>query len=187
VRCVPVDPQPDSVGEPCTVEGGPTTGLDSCDIGLLCWDVDQDTSTGECVPLCVTDENSPVCEYADHTCSISGSGFAICLPSCDPLAQDCDPNQGCWPLGDEGFVCTVDASGDMGALGDGCEFINNCDPGLYCAWNEAVPGCAGTGCCTEYCDLDAPSCAYAEQECIPFFVPAEAPWGLDDVGVCAVP
>ena len=117
--------------------------------------------------------------------------LALCLPGCDPLVQDCQPGEGCFPVGDT-FVCAPDSSGDQGAYGDGCEFINVCDPGLYCAFPELVPDCVGaSGCCTPFCDLTDAGfvCPGAGdgQECISFFEEGQAPPGLEDVGVCALP
>jgi hypothetical protein len=57
-----------------------------------------------------------------------------------------------------------------------------------------VPGCTGSlGCCTEYCDLtaDDPSAACAGQsagqECVAAYTEGDAPPGLEDVGLCAIP
>ena len=34
------------------VEGAPTSGIDDCDIGVMCWYVDLGESDGECAALC---------------------------------------------------------------------------------------------------------------------------------------
>jgi hypothetical protein len=92
------------------------------------------------------------------------------------------------------ITCGPDASGDGGVYGDPCEYDNVCDPGLYCAPAEAVPGCQGSiGCCSEWCDTTAQNpnsqCSgeAGGQECVPFFDMGNAPPGFDDVGVCAIP
>jgi hypothetical protein len=36
-RCVPVNGAPDQAGDDCTIEGSVASGLDSCDLGLMCW------------------------------------------------------------------------------------------------------------------------------------------------------
>jgi hypothetical protein len=51
-RCVPVAGMPGMPGDPCTVEDGPWSGRDDCAFGAMCWDVDPDTSMGECVAQC---------------------------------------------------------------------------------------------------------------------------------------
>ena len=45
-RCVPIAPDPNAPGEPCTVEGSGVSGLDDCDGTSMCWDVDPDTLEG---------------------------------------------------------------------------------------------------------------------------------------------
>jgi hypothetical protein len=97
----------------------------------MCWNVDPETNQGTCAGFCVGNENDPHCDHPGDECSISGSGFAICLPTCDPLAQDCPEGEGCWGAGP--FFCAGDASGDMGAYGDPCEFVNVCDPVGVCS------------------------------------------------------
>jgi hypothetical protein len=177
-------------GEPCDVEGSGVSGTDSCELGAMCWDVDPETLEGVCVAFCVGSADNPVCEDANTSCAINGDGvLALCLPSCDPLLQDCGEGQLCAPVADA-FSCVPDASGDMGAPGDPCEFINVCDPGMFCASTELVPGCdgAGAGCCTAFCDLgEAPPACLPGQECTPWYEPGNAPPGHEDLGACALP
>ncbi|MEZ4449139.1 MAG: hypothetical protein R3B09_06640 [Nannocystaceae bacterium] len=119
-KCVPVDP---GVWEPCTVEGNGVSGVDSCDKGAMCWEVNPETNTG------------------------------------------------------------IYASGDMGVVGDPCEFINVCDPGTFCGNPAAYPGCdpnAG-GCCIPFCSLKAPDCV-GGTECQPWFDEMKTPPGYEDVG-----
>jgi Ca-activated chloride channel family protein len=75
-----VDPNPHEAGEACTVEGSGVSGVDSCDVGVLCYDVDDDLLEGTCVAMCSGSEKSPVCP--DGTwCSISNDGvLPLCLP-----------------------------------------------------------------------------------------------------------
>ena len=186
MRCVPIDPDAVGPGESCMVVNSAVSGIDSCEIGSMCWDVDPETSIGRCVALCLGSENDPQCPHTDSTCSLSGSGLGLCLPDCDPLAQDCDPGAGCYGTNDA-VVCMPDVSGDSGALGDPCEYVNVCDPGLACVSANGVPGCTGSGCCTPWCDIDAPDCPFPEQECVPFFEPADAPWDTGDLGLCLIP
>jgi hypothetical protein len=193
-KCSPLDPNPGQPGDPCTVEGSGVSGIDTCDVATMCWDVDPETNMGTCVAFCTGTAADPMCEDPMTICSISNDGVLnLCLPSCDPLLQACPEGQACYPILEE-FACFPDAGGDLGAYGDPCEYLNVCDPGLYCSVPEAVPGCAGSlGCCTEFCDLTDPAgndqCMGAAmgQECTPWFMEGQAPPGFENVGGCAIP
>ncbi|MBC8072356.1 MAG: hypothetical protein IAG13_28800 [Deltaproteobacteria bacterium] len=127
-------------------------------------------------------------------CSVtSESVINLCIPFCDPLADDCPHGTDCHPAGDA-FTCSTDLSGPVGSYGDPCEFLDVCDPGLFCAARSAVPDCGGpTGCCSEYCDLDADdpdaSCdgAAQGQVCVPWFEEGMAPPAFARVGACSLP
>ena len=114
----------------------------------------------------------------------------MCLPSCDPLAQDCEAsNELCIPNpGIEGYICTLDASGDMGPYGTPCNFINVCNSGLICIDPAGVPEaeCASaSGCCSPMCSISSGDpCPGAGQTCEPVFDPQ--PPGFEDVGVCTI-
>jgi hypothetical protein len=158
-RCSPLDANPKAVGEPCTVEGSGVSGIDDCELGAMCWNVDAETNMGECVAFCQGSEANPTCADECSNCTLSGDGVLIlCLPVCDPLAQDCGVGQGCYATGYD-FACVPDLSDDAeggGAIGTACEFINTCDPGTVCANPEVVPGCEGNGCCAPFCDVSGP-------------------------------
>lgn len=155
----------------------------------MCWDVDPETLEGYCVAFCVGDEANPMCEDANASCAMASDGaLALCLPNCDPLVQACGEGDGCYPVAG-GFHCAPDASGDGGAAGEACEFLNACDPGSACVGAELVPECMGaSGCCSSFCDLtvEPPPCL-PEQECTPWYEAGQAPAGYEDVGVCALP
>ncbi|MEX1366505.1 MAG: ribulose phosphate epimerase [Nannocystaceae bacterium] len=189
-RCSPIEDNPDQPGDPCTVEGSGVSGIDSCDIAAMCWDVDGETNMGVCVPFCEGSEDAPLCSDPDEACSITNDGVLIlCLPLCDPLLQDCPEGQACYPE-PNGFICSPDASGpDLGAIGDPCEFLNVCDPGGWCAAAEVVPDCAGSiGCCAAYCDLTDPMDNCPDMtECTPWHDEGTAPPGEEDIGVCILP
>jgi hypothetical protein len=184
--CFPLDADPVGVGESCEAEESGASGIDNCEFGAICWNVDPDTLEGECVEYCGGTSDAPTCAVG-HTCvTANNSVLNLCLPYCDPLLQDCSDGEACYPY-NEGFICFVDASGEQGAYGDGCEYINVCDPGLFCAPTDVVPGCTSmAGCCTPYCDLTdpAPNCPGAGQECVALLVEGEEPPGLEDVGGC---
>ncbi len=191
LRCVPIDPDPVGVGEACVVEASGVSGVDNCDIGSMCWDVDLETNQGTCISLCEGSPEAPTCAPAGTGCSIANQGVLIlCLPVCNPLADECGEGQGCYPVG-EGFQCAPDASGDdQGEPGDSCEFLNACDEGSGCVTPALVPCPAGSaGCCSSFCNIagDASECL-AGQECVPWFEMGQEPdVCLEDVGVCALP
>ncbi|MBX7083628.1 MAG: ribulose phosphate epimerase [Nannocystaceae bacterium] len=189
-RCSPLDANPGQPGDTCTVEGSGVSGIDSCDLGSMCWNVDPETNMGVCVGFCMGTEAAPVCPDPDTGCSITNNGVLIlCLPFCDPLLQDCSMTEACYPE-PNGFFCSPDASGEMGGFGDPCEFLNVCDPGLFCADAATVPDCNGsTGCCSEYCDISDPgaTCMGQGQECTMFYNEGEAPPGYENVGICIIP
>jgi hypothetical protein len=189
-HCVGIFDEPAKKGEPCwtanTSDSG-LTGIDSCDFGLMCWDVDPETGIGLCLALCEGDEGHPTCFDPDEACA---SKMPVCFPRCRPLEGNCPAGCGCYPVGDM-LTCSPDASGDMGAYGDPCEFTNVCDPGNVCAGAEAVPSCpdGSAGCCTEFCDLTAPDCPEAELgvECLPWYEEGAAGAGYENLGVCVLP
>ncbi|MEM7158475.1 MAG: hypothetical protein AAF799_36890 [Myxococcota bacterium] len=186
-RCSPVAAMPAQVGETCTVEGSGTSGIDDCDLGLMCWDVDAETSQGECIEMCGCTEASPVCNTANTTCAISNEGaLALCLPVCNPLDPlACPSGQACYPFEDT-FLCAPDASGDQGAPGDSCQFINTCDAGTFCLVGDIVPGCTDVGCCSPVCTPGDDSACLPGQSCLPWYEDGAAPDEcLGTVGVCS--
>ncbi|PCC75523.1 hypothetical protein SAMN02745121_00063 [Nannocystis exedens] len=192
LKCVDIAPNPDGLGEPCSVIGSPVSGEDTCDKHMQCFNVDPDTLQGTCLAMCTGTPDKPGCEQPDAICSLSGDGvLALCLPQCDPLAPDCRPGDTCIPHPKgSGFVCVIDAGGDEGQLFDACEFTNFCDPGLLCIGPKLASECdpAETGCCLPFCDLTAPpSCPGQGQECLSWFEQGQAPPGHEDLGVCGLP
>lgn len=187
-KCVPIVPDPDQAGEPCTVETNIWSGLDSCMLGALCWNVDPQTNTGVCVEYCQGDQHDPTCSNPDLRCGGSRD-LPLCLPTCCPVEQDCPDGQACYPFV-EGFHCVLDASGEQGAFGDPCEFVNACDPGLFCVKADVVPDCDGSvGCCTHYCVLGSSTCStlHPGMDCVPWHEDGNAPPGEELVGVCVIP
>ena len=189
-RCSPVDENPGEPGDACTVEGSGVSGIDDCALASMCWNVNGETNMGVCVGFCEGNEANPICPDPEQGCSITNNGVLIlCLPFCDPLLQDCAEGEACYPE-PNGFFCSPDAGGEEGAFGDPCEYLNVCDPGLWCADATSVPDCAGsTGCCSEYCDTSDPDavCMGVGQMCTPFYEEGQAPPGYETVGVCVIP
>ena len=186
-RCSPVVDDPAQVGEPCIVEGSGVSGIDTCELHAMCWDVDPDTLEGTCVAMCIGDESSPSCEDPEATCTITSEGVLnLCIPSCDPLAQDCPVGDACYGL-DAAFFCVADDSNGATA-GSGCDFINTCPAGTQCIPPDQFATCdAVPGCCSSFCSLDDPEPPCLDgQSCVPWFATGEAPKGSELVGICAV-
>ncbi len=185
-RCVPVDVDPVGVGETCVVEGSGVSGIDTCDFGSMCWDVDAETNEGTCVALCEGSPEAPTCAPEGTACSIANQGVLIlCLPICNPLADECGDGEGCYSVGDA-FHCAPDASGDGGGAGEPCEFVNACEDGLLCLSGDTVPGCNADACCTPTCEDGDDTACPDGQSCVPFFdrsTPAPA-MCLEGVGAC---
>lgn len=182
-RCVAVVADPGGIGEACTqIE----IGQDTCDVGQICWFVDPETGLGECIGFC-HDPDQGGCDDPMASCWLGcQTCLGLCFPECDPLGEGCDPGQLCLPHYDT-YFCAVDASGDAGAYGDPCAFVNSCDPGLLCVDAALVPGCVGDGCCAPYCDVDAPSCPDAELGVICQPLADDPKPGTENVGVCTLP
>ena len=185
-RCFPIDPDPDAVGEPCTVVDNGVSGMDSCELGAMCWYVDPETNTGTCVSFCQGTEANPVCP--DPATHCEGRDVTLCLPGCCPLEQDCHEGSACYPVNDT-FACAPDASGELGAYGDECEYLNACDPYFFCGAPEHVPGCEGSqGCCNALCFVGSTICSdYSKVlQCVPWFEEGQAPPGYENVGACLI-
>ena len=193
-KCVPVDTAKGQPGDECTTMGGGVSGFDTCDLGVMCWDVKPDTMKGTCVEMCKGNADAPECA-GETSCFVSNEGVLnLCLPRCDPLTQDCPNENLCIPNpnNQEQFACVLDASGENGKAFDPCEFVNACDKGHYCAVPGAAPNdcdANATGCCLPFCDTtEMPAaCPGMGLECVPWYNEGAAPPGLEVVGLCSVP
>lgn len=195
--CVPIPKAPRDVGESCTVRGDGVSGIDDCDVGAMCFDVDPDTNMGECFAFCTGNEAEPVCDQACTRCNITSEGLlTLCLPICDPIAQDCGRGDGCYPV-NENFACAPyvdDEDRIPGTPGAPCEFLNVCEPGNFCADAARVPGCDGgsTGCCAPLCDVDADDCGTTlpGTTCLPWYEEGTEPKSCEPsglIGACLLP
>ncbi len=187
VRCSPIAEDPAVVGESCTVEGSGVSGLDNCELGAMCFYVDSETNEGLCVGMCTGSPDEPVCD-AGSQCLVSGEGtLALCLPTCNPLNDDCA----------EGLLCTPNAFGpNFGCItqvdfpvadGQPCDAPNECATGLVCLSGD-VTGCDSVGCCAAFCNVSDgdpnPACVQEGQSCVSWYEKGQAPPGYEDVGVC---
>jgi hypothetical protein len=185
-KCTPIARAPNAPGESCTVVDNGVSGIDDCEAGAMCWNVDAATNAGECVAFCDGPQQNPTCPDPSAPCAYLGEStpFMLCLPYCDPLVQDCGAESGCYPSS-EGFYCEWDGSGEGGGAGSPCEYLNTCDPGLFCARSGTIPDCFGTGCCSPFCDAADPETPCpAGLECIPWYEKGQAPAQFESVGGC---
>ena len=152
----------------------------------MCFDVDPETNEGVCVEICGGSEGNPTCQTPETTCTISNGGsLVLCQAICNPLANECADGEGCYFVS-EASVCAPDASGSMGAAGDPCMYINDCDDGLFCADGSVVPDCGRQYCCAPFCVAGDDSTCEDGQSCVPFFPDGSAPAScLAGLGACS--
>jgi len=170
-RCWPVDPDAGQAGDPCIAEGSAVSGVDSCDIGLMCWEVDSNTLQGTCIEYCSGSQARPVCSSADDVCAIRNDGaLALCLPSCDLVLNDCDADEVC-----------VAAEGDSFGCFD--ERYTRCPAGTAEIDPLHAVGCGrDEPCCSPYCDLTEEAPCGQDLECVPLLPEPHAAY--PDLGVC---
>jgi hypothetical protein len=190
--CVPLAPDPDAIGEPCTVENDPSQHADTCELGAICLGVDPETLTGTCVPLCQGSPDAPECP-AGTACVISHEGVLIpCLPTCDPLGSTCPEGQACQlNFSDpDNFVCLENDPAALAPLFAPCDALLDCAPGLACMDAALAEECdpqQSARCCLAHCDLGMPSCPGLMQECLPFWTIDPPPPEWANLGVCQLP
>lgn len=175
------------LGDPCVR----TEDNDDCDAGLFCMTVTSG-STGDGVCLAFCDVGAQDCSedgLPDATCIAFNDGaLPLCQDSCDPIVQDCGGQLGCYGVGAQGFVCSVPGFEDgLGNDGDTCFTIQSCKPGLGCTAAEVLEGCAGSRCCSPYCDINEPDPCTSPEQCVGYYEDGTAPPGYESVGLCAVP
>ncbi|MGH1344974.1 MAG: hypothetical protein ACRBN8_25670 [Nannocystales bacterium] len=80
---------PDSLGEPCVAESDGQVGVDTCDVGLLCWGSDPELLPWECVEHCDPGGGTP-CQNGEP-CSLCPTlpSLGLCLPpgTATPIAR----------------------------------------------------------------------------------------------------
>jgi len=185
LKCVPVMENPAQPGEPCFAVDSGVSGVDNCDLGAMCWDVDAE-GQGTCIALCTGTPDAPVCA-PEMTCAILNDVLNLCFDLCDPVLQDCPPHFKCAPVS-SGFLCIVEAN-LLNKLHEPC-FFDDCAAGLTCVEPNAAEECdqRQTGCCEPFCDVNAANtCPGVGQVCAPWFEPGEGVEGTEHVGVCRVP
>jgi hypothetical protein len=155
---------------------------DDCDGSSFCWEVSGEGGT--CRAFCEGNADLPGCAEGKACLVANEEVINLCVDACHPLTQNCNANLGCYWSGSV-FVCVV-VGGD-GSEDQPCSFINDCTPGLACLDSQLLPGCAGTACCTPWCDVGLQGPCAQGKACIPWFDAGLAPPGYENVGICAVP
>lgn len=184
-RCSPVGRNPGQPGDPCTVDGSPVSGIDSCDVWSMCWNVDPETNTGTCIETCKGSEANPSCTTGE--CMV-GSGLLVCVPSCDPLQPACVDGFVCAPVG-AAFGCIPDADPEAGVIEPwgNCNDAGLCPGGTACVWADTTSLCDQGQCCSPLCDLGSAEPDFpctAPDVCRPFFDQGQ---GDPNVGICGAP
>jgi hypothetical protein len=113
--------------------------------------------------------------------------FIECLPSCDPLLQDCT-GSGCSAVGEsdvEGFVCAVPIADPLVADFEPCDHHWVCQAGSLCPTEEMAPSCDDGRCCAPMCDLTVPDACLEGYECVPVY--ENSPPDFEQLGYCALP
>jgi hypothetical protein len=182
--CVPVTGD-GAIGDTC-ISAGIVEATDDCGLDSICWDVmDIDgVLTGVCTPFCAGTADVPICDPGSSCMIASDGSITLCIPTCDPLIQDCGDALGCYFTGSD-FNCVFTTSNIP--MGEPCGYINDCAPGNFCADATSLAVCDGSACCALFCNLVDPLCLLAQTECVAFFDEGMAPPGHEDVGVCILP
>lgn len=190
-ECAPVPEDPLSPGDPCVLESPLLSASpdDPCDETSVCVSPGGDYWEGVCGTMCPGGVRD--CPLAGDVCLVAyGGSLRVCAPGCNPIAPDCIEGAACHvsPPNLELFACAPEfpGAGQHGSLCQGAQAL--CQSGFAC-FPDAVAseGCAGTWCCTPYCDRSAPNdCPGPGEECISTTT-ATPPPGLENVGVCAIP
>jgi hypothetical protein len=181
-RCVPILGD-GKAGDACVLDGK-WAATDDCGAGLVCWNAIESEGqlVGRCTDLCKGSIDNPQCAPGT-TCVFDGSGApSVCALSCHWLLQDCDEGLVCTWSG-RSFTCLIS---EGVPLGHPCDGFYACEAGTSCLPSEALPSCASTSCCVEFCDPDAPSCSLPGTGCIDLFKPGQWP-PIELPLICAVP
>ncbi len=179
-RCTELTPDPVAPGGTCTVQEGPWSGFDDCDVGSFCWGVDPVTLEGTCAAVCSGSEADPVCGDGEVCFQGFGGLIVACTPGCDPLAPTCDAGSVCATTDGAASACVpgdFDAPAEQGAP---CDHRLGCGDGFACMAADVVSGCADpASCCTAVCDVEASACAGETPVCTPLA-------GGSGAGACTV-
>ncbi|RYZ08574.1 MAG: hypothetical protein EOO73_06880 [Myxococcales bacterium] len=157
-------------------------GTDNCAKGLFCNGVG---TVPRCQPYCdVTDAEGcdTLCTELDvgHGGVSAPSGYGVCQPPCDLLAQDCDEGDACVFLETPFPVCAQAGAVEPGAA---CAFYDDCELGSACVLVNAEKTATM---CTPFCAAtEAGSCAAQGDTCLAFpMIYDPVPDELFTTGLC---
>ncbi len=175
-------------GDTCMTPEGPLAGVDDCALGSICWNVDED-NLGICYAQCSGSDRNPMCP-PQHKCVVTAGNYVdLCYRSCDPLSDDCPPDDVCVPSA-SAFFCVSSGLGEPAQVNEICEGPVSCAKGLVCLTAETASSVCddqAPGCCQPFCQLPDGLCPNPDQQCHPWYDPmSDVPMGYEDVGVCAV-
>lgn len=175
--CSPVVPDPKAVGEACVWEGSPYTGLDDCDVGLMC-------VADACVELCGSSGDYAVCDGDATACAQEGP-LPLCMPTCNPLVESpCPPGLACLGVA-QSFIC-ITPPPVLAAKGELCGLGTTCEPGTRCSPAAWLPSCAGEHCCSPLCELGDGATCFDGQTCTALYPDGVDDRCLESIGQCAV-
>lgn len=181
-RCVPLPQDPAALGDPCETQHYTHSGIDDCDIGLLCWYFQSiDDLRGRCLGICRADDT---CLDPEARCYQPQAPGYLCYPLCDPLAQDCPPPAELCVRSPsvDGFICRYAPAGEPAEAGMPCATETDCAPGHLCDPADLIDNCPGERCCAPLCSLSQPACPPALPQCQPYA--PDPPAAYPDLGVC---
>lgn len=174
-HCTLVSDFPNRRGRSCVA----TPSGDDCDSDLICWELNG-SGHGKCFEICSGTMSAPWCSQG-YVCWNVVAEVPYCIRRCHPLRDPCPHGEICIPHTGDFFACSEDKTGEGGRMGDSCEFLDSCDPGLICM--PGGPDCMGAGCCARFCDIWAGGCG-AGQRCQAFYDKGSP--GYENLGVCAL-
>lgn len=186
-RCLPVPDDPALIGDSCLVEDHPVSGWDNCEAGSMCFGADPKSLQGTCAAFCSGSPDIPTCADPGTMCVIGNDdAVAVCLPTCDPAAQNCANGDVC--------VGNYPEQGGFFCIPPGTPYVNDagvqpgaCVAGQVGVSSDLVGACVGDEpCCTGFCDPSQPDPCGAGLECTLWTPEGMCP-GLCDEAVCLSP
>jgi hypothetical protein len=160
--CRPLGESPARLGEACEEED--ETGPLACAQGLVC--IGDDLVDGSPEGACFAG-----CAFENKSCPLGTTcdpEWEFCARRCDPLAQDCDADEVCYPSGPDG-ICVPSKNRGMW---EPCRMERNwssgfsCAPGLICQrFAECDNDDPLGGCCVPLCHPAQPSCPSEMSQC----------------------
>lgn len=186
--CVPLAQDPLPEGAPCTYDlDAVFDGVDDCSPGTMCveayFELGEWDGKSTCQPLCKGSSEYPYCDPG-MVC-VGGRALYLCVPTCDPLVQDCAVGLRCDLYG-AATLCQWDWPEEPRvSVGEPCSISEECELGATCM-PAATPSCIDSTCCTPFCDLGDPQakCPLLGQQCLDPYG-----WGQPvqaSLGVCRV-